>query len=158
MKGLKKGFTLIELLVVIAIIAILATIIILNVASARNKANDARVKDDVTTISKATEIAILDNVAFTAAATMDYFSSTIASSIKDSTGAALVGQAKHPKDVTACATTATFTLTTCYGWNTGGAAVTNKYVIAGGMSVTTTNTFACKTGGICAEAAAVPSP
>lgn len=53
----KRAFTLIELLVVIAIIAILATIVIINVAGARTKAQDAKVMDDVATIARAAEVA-----------------------------------------------------------------------------------------------------
>ena len=52
----RRGFTLIELLIVIAIIAILAVVIILNVASARTKAQDARIKDDLTEVWKAFQI------------------------------------------------------------------------------------------------------
>lgn len=54
----KKGFTLIELLIVIAIIAILATIIILNVLSARKKANDSKVLSEMSAASKVAAICI----------------------------------------------------------------------------------------------------
>lgn len=50
---MKKAFTLIELLVVIAIIGILATIVIINVAGARQKANDSSVLSSLTETQKA---------------------------------------------------------------------------------------------------------
>ncbi|MFA5021429.1 MAG: type II secretion system protein [Patescibacteria group bacterium] len=52
----KKGFTLIELLVVIAIIGILSSIAIVYLSDARGKANDAKVKSNITTASTQIEI------------------------------------------------------------------------------------------------------
>lgn len=52
----KKGFTLIELLVVIAIIGILSSIAIVYLGDARNKANDAKVISNITTVSTQIEV------------------------------------------------------------------------------------------------------
>ena len=52
----KKGFTLIELLVVIAIIGILSSIAIVYLGDARNKANDAKVKSNITTAATQLEL------------------------------------------------------------------------------------------------------
>lgn len=61
MQRLKKGFTLIELLVVIAIIAILATVVIINVISARQKANDSKILSEITDANKGAIACMTDN-------------------------------------------------------------------------------------------------
>ncbi len=61
LKTNKRGFTLIELLVVIAIIGLLATIVLVSLNNARNKANDAKVKSDLSQIMLGMEMYYADN-------------------------------------------------------------------------------------------------
>jgi prepilin-type N-terminal cleavage/methylation domain-containing protein len=77
---MKKAFTLIELLIVIAIIAILAGVVFINLNSARKRARDVEIKNNLSEFSKALEIMKIDielttvgwsNVVDTSATTMN---------------------------------------------------------------------------------------
>ena len=77
---MKRGFTLVELLVVIAIIGILSSIVIVNLSSSRERARDARRKEDLNSIRTALELyANSNNGQFPAALANlapDYFNET----------------------------------------------------------------------------------
>ena len=59
----QRGFTLLELLIVIAIIAILASTVVANLNSARNKANDAKVRSELKSVDQAIQVYISTNKA-----------------------------------------------------------------------------------------------
>lgn len=57
----QKGFTLIELMVVISIISLLSSIILASLSLARQKANDAKVSENISQVSTAINEYYLDN-------------------------------------------------------------------------------------------------
>jgi prepilin-type N-terminal cleavage/methylation domain-containing protein len=57
----KRAFTLIELIVVVAIIGILATVVVINISNAQNKAKDATVKANMTTVQTSAGLYENDN-------------------------------------------------------------------------------------------------
>lgn len=59
-KNTRRGFTLIELLVVVAIIALISSVVMSNVASARMKAADTKITEDLRQVKLAAEMYFID--------------------------------------------------------------------------------------------------
>ena len=68
-----RGFTLIELLVVIAIIGLLSSLAVVSLNSARNKANDAQIKSELTQIRTSAEMFYDDDGTYTGFVVPDQF-------------------------------------------------------------------------------------
>lgn len=57
----KSGFTIVELLIVVVVIAILAAITLVSFNGITNRANDAAVKSDLSTLKKRIDLFVVDN-------------------------------------------------------------------------------------------------
>lgn len=100
----KKGFTLIELLVVIAIIGILAGIVLASLGSARSGANDAKTKEQLSSLRTAMETYYGSNGGYGTAGTS---CSTVGSAFANSLVSPLVTTSNYPSGTTlACQNTA----------------------------------------------------
>jgi prepilin-type N-terminal cleavage/methylation domain-containing protein len=91
----RPAFTLIELLIVVAIIAILAVIIVLNLLTARDKANYAKVKDELKTMSDAAQLSYNDGLT-TAVNNWTEMTSQTISYLKDSSSNNLITSVPIP--------------------------------------------------------------
>ncbi len=81
-RNLKKGFTLIELLVVIAIIGILAAVVLASLSSARLKAKDANIKEELHNVQSQMEILLDPSVGYPSDCWADDAVSNLLSNIK----------------------------------------------------------------------------
>lgn len=63
-KKRERGFTLVEMMVVIVIIGLLATVVIINVMPATDRAAQARVRADLSTLEQAIDMYRLENLRY----------------------------------------------------------------------------------------------
>jgi len=82
----KKGFTLIELLVVVAIIGILATVVLASLGSARDKAKDAALAAEISSIRAQGELVAINDGDYAAVCTDTKVAAILADATATSNG------------------------------------------------------------------------